>query len=41
MKRILVAVVVLFLSASVAFVTPTNLAASGGDPTVPAAWRVA
>jgi hypothetical protein len=31
MKRILAAVVVLFLSASVAFVTPTNLAASGGQ----------
>jgi hypothetical protein len=31
MKRILVAVVVLFLSAGVAFLTPTNLAASGGQ----------
>ncbi len=31
MKRILSAVVVLFLSISVAFVTPTNLVASGGQ----------
>jgi hypothetical protein len=31
MKRILSAVVVLFLSVSVAFVTPTSLAASGGQ----------